>query len=188
MHASKPWGLFIFLVFNAYSAFGCDCALTQVPINPIEPARNDIFVGKAATLELRFRNESARQGVDVFPEPPLTVHHSASGESCDIDGGIWVRRSVYLSADEKILLVQEFSGSNDQLVFYDTTTCKKRSEIDVSGARWKIANNQISIGRQCSGEDITTCRSIKQLGLDKFCNPIKNKTKKITSGANHGQP
>lgn len=185
---AKQLFAFLFIVFSTYPAFACDCTLTHIPINPIEPTRNNIFVGKAATLELQFHNESTKQVVDVFPEPPLTIRHSASGTSCDINGGTWVRQSVYLSTDEKILVVQEFSGSNDQLVFYETATCKKRSEVDISGARWMIASNQISIGRQCSRDDITSCGSIKQLDLDRRCSPMRTNTKKITLRVKHAQP
>jgi Tse1 toxin immunity protein Tsi1 len=162
-------GLLLFLGFNIPLASGFDCFLTQLPINPITSARKDIFVGKGKIIEVRFRNENTSQMVEVFPEPPLTVRNQLSGRSCDIDGGVWVRQAVYLDADEKTLLVQEFSGSNDFLVFYDTTTCQKQSEIDVSGARWKISNNQISIGRQCSDEDMQSCRSVTKFVLDNFC-------------------
>jgi len=89
-----------------------------------------------------------------------------------------VRQSVYLSADENTLLVQEFSGSNDSLVLYDTATCKKRSGIDVSGARWKVSGNRIAVGRQCSGEDMKTCRSLNEFALDKFCKPKRTRAPK----------
>ena len=171
MRALIRCSLCMVLGFNADLAFTGNCALTRVLINPIESNRTDVFVGKGKTIEVQFRNESTRPVVDVFPEPPLTVNNQASGRSCDIDGGVWVRQSVYLSRDEKMLVVQEFSGSNDHLVFYDTNTCEKRSEIDVSMALWRISKNRISVGRECSGEDMRTCRSLREFILGKLCNP-----------------
>ena len=164
--------LIIAMLLGTGAATACDCALQRVPVEPIASGRHDIYVGKASTLELRFHNDSAKAEVDVFPEPPLTIGHPATGATCDIDGGIWVRQAVYLSRDEKTLLVQEYSGSNDQLVMYDTATCRKTGEIDVSGARWKITADRISIGRQCSGDDIGTCQQVKQVSLDHTCKPV----------------
>jgi len=42
---------------------------------------------------------------------------------------------VHLSKDEKVLMVQEYSGSNDSLVFYGTVNCKELRRLDISGAR-----------------------------------------------------
>jgi hypothetical protein len=171
MRALIRCSLCMVLSSNAALASGANCALTRVSIDPIDSNRTDLFVGKGKTIEVQFRNESTRPVVDVFPEPPLTVSNQASGRSCEIDGGVWVRKSVFLSPDEKILVVQEFSGSNDHLVFYDTNTCEKRREIDVSTAQWKISNDRISIGHGCSGEDMQTCRSRRVFILDKLCKP-----------------
>ena len=180
---SRRWWLLLFLASSARFAFACDCTLVHVPVDPLEPTRKDIFLGKGKTVELRFHNENMDREVDVFPEPPLTVFRPASGQTCEIEGGVWVRRSVYLSTDDNTLLVQEFSGSNDSLVLYDTASCNKRSTIDVSGARWKLSGSRITVGRQCSGEDLKTCRSVTEFVLDKFCKPKQTRaTKREGSG------
>ncbi|MEW5757786.1 MAG: hypothetical protein AB1810_15970 [Pseudomonadota bacterium] len=163
------YGNTLFLALLALPSMGCDRSFKHIQIDPIQPSRLDVFVGKGNTIALEFHNENPNPAVDVFPEPPLTVRHIPSGHSCEIDGGVWVRRSVYLSADEATLLVQEYSGSNDHLVFYRTRSCKKIHEIEVSGALWKISGNELAIGHQCSGEEIKTCKSQQRLAIDAIC-------------------
>ncbi len=161
----------LILVIGVYiSPVACsNCSFSRLSVDPVDPTTKEHFIGKGRNIEVLFRNESKNQVVDVFPEPPMTIRNRVSGLSCEIDGGIWVRRSVYLSNDEKTLIVQEYSGCNGFLVFYDTGTCKKVDELDVSHGHWKISENLISIGYQCSNDDINSCRSVKKHVLDKFC-------------------
>lgn len=170
-------GLLLLLALHAIPSFGCECTFTRVQVDPVEPSRMDLFIGKGNSIELQFRNEKTDPNVTVFPEPPLIVRHQLSDQRCEIDGGVWVRQAVYLSNNEETLLVQEFSGSNDQLVFYRTKTCEKFHEIDVSGSRWTVSGNKLSIGRRCSGEDIKTCKSQKRLQLEKYCSATKKNGK-----------
>lgn len=137
-----------FLTLSASSASASPCKLEILPINPISPERSDIFVGKSNLIELQFKNEKSSGTVEVFPESPLIVKQLKSNTSCAIEGGIWIRKFVFISADNHILITQEYTGSNDSLNFYDTQTCKKMKEIDVSQSSVNINHSSISITKK----------------------------------------
>lgn len=138
------------ILFGALGTGGlaCACAMAPLPVDPVDASRRDVYAGKGKAVEVSFRNLSERAEVDVFPEPPMTLRRLRSGRVCEVDGGAWARRSLHLSTDERVLLVQEYSGSNDRLVFYDTATCKRRAEIDVSGAQWSVGADRIVVQRE----------------------------------------
>ena len=157
--------IFIFCIFTT----GCfNRSFSRLSVNPVDPVKKDIFIGKGSNIEVIFRNESKNEVIDVFPEPPMTIRNKVGGHSCDIDGGIWVRQSVWLSNDEKTLIVQEYSGSNDFLVIYDTGTCEKLNELDVSDSLWEISGDSISISHGCYDSNIDTCPTVEKHILDKF--------------------
>lgn len=128
----------------ASPAASASCTLQPVSIQPAAAEPTDTYIGRTAALELRFHNDKTSGPVDVFPEPPLTVRQLATSNECAIsDGGIWVRQHVYASADGRVLVTHEFSGSNDALVFYDTGTCAKKAVVDVSNAQWFLEGSTI---------------------------------------------
>jgi hypothetical protein len=124
---------------------GAQCQLQALPVMPLSAERNDIYVGKADNIEIRFINEKKQGEVAVFPEPPLTVLHVVQGTQCEINGGIWRRNAIWLGAHGKTLMTLEYSGSNDQLLFYDTQTCRMTGTIDVSNAKYEIGNGVIQV-------------------------------------------
>lgn len=135
------------LCVTAPSAFASDaCFLQPVPIQPAASEPTDTYVGRTAALELRFHNDKTSGPVDVFPEPPLTVKQLGNQTECAIqDGGIWVRRHVWASADGRTLVTHEYSGSNDELVFYDTRSCARTAAIDVTGTQWTVDGRTVAI-------------------------------------------
>jgi len=145
------------------------CALHNLSIDPIEPGRRDIFAGVGHTVRVEFRNDSDRDPVRVFPEPPMTIHQLDTNKSCDINGGIWVRDSVFLSEDEKLLVVLEFSGESNHLLAYNTGTCKRQGDIDVSDGRWSVNGSKITLGTGCTSRDITSCKKKRVFPVTKFC-------------------
>lgn len=146
------------------------CTLTPLSIAPLA-GRNDVYVGHGRNISLEFRNEKNEGPVDVFPEPPLVIYHRPSGSTCAIEGGVWVRHSVFISADEKVIITLEFSGSNDSLNFYDTSTCGRFASIDVSGARWEISTGRITVSH---GPGTPAKRSnTLRFTLDTACRPHK---------------
>jgi len=129
-----------------------------------------VFAGQGRAVVVEFINETGRANVDEFPEPPLTIRRGA-GAACEVDGGIWVRRSAHLSKDERVLMLQEYSGSNDSLVFYDTSNCKELRRLDISGARWELRSGQLLVGRACDTQAVSTCKRVERFEFDQSCLP-----------------
>ena len=164
----------VFVIFSTgfSMSHAAECALKPIQIHQITPERRDVFVGKGERVQLEFNNFSTGEEIEVFPEPPLVVRRlSKKGVACKIGGGIWTRKDVFLSKDESTLLVREYSGSNDSLVFYDTGSCKRRDEIDVSGARWSVSGSKVVVGTQCQDDTLASCRSIRRQTLNGACRP-----------------
>ena len=146
------------------------CAYQQVPINAHAPPSLAIYSGHGKDVELQFSNEREQEPVEVFPEPPLRVLDRRVNSACDIDGGIWVRKDVYLSADELTLLTREYSGNNEQLIFYATRTCRKLAEIDLTNARFSLERDRLVIRRAKAAGNQGTETAYRFTGQ---CIPIK---------------
>lgn len=147
---------------------GAHCTLNVLPIAALAPDKRNVYIGKRGDIEVRFINEKEGEPT-VFPEPPMTIRNLASGSHCEVDGGIWLRSAIYLSADGKTLMAQEYSGASDQLNFYDTRTCRKTALLDVSNAKWHLDKNTLQVLRQNS--------KAKSFPLNHSCTitPKKNK-------------
>lgn len=160
-------GVTAFLGFLLISpGVSAGCSLESVHIEPeTQNERSDIYLGKTKFLELRFRNEKTDGLVEVFPEPPVVIRQLATPVECVIDeGGIWVRRHVYASDDGHVVVTNEYSGSNEDLVFYETRTCEKRASIDVSNAKWVIKEKYIHI--------FPSARQPYRIKLNRNCLPV----------------
>ncbi|MFZ6731369.1 hypothetical protein ACO0LG_05580 [Undibacterium sp. Ji42W] len=150
------------------------CKLENIPVTPLNPGQYEIFHAKAKSVELRFNSDANDPEVDVFPEPSLQVLQLASNTQCEINSGIWVRKDIYLSRDEQVLVTHEYSGSNDFLMFYKTAGCSKLHALDVSASRWKITGNTISVE---SMEKQKKGQQAKQYVLDASCKPVVKSNK-----------
>lgn len=124
------------------------CTFINLPIDPISSEKYDIYLGSTEIIEVRFNNEKREGIIEIFPESPLTVTNRKLNNICLIEGGIWVRKDVYVSDDNLVILTHEYSGSTDMLNFYDTRSCKKIGHIDVSNAAWKLEKSNILVIRQ----------------------------------------
>lgn len=126
------------------------CELQRLSILSTDSSRNEIYAGRSGDIEVQFRNENAPTAADVFPDPLVTINNRATGKSCDIKdgGGIWSGKSVYLDADRRILILNEYSGANDSLIFYNPMTCERLTQIDVSNKQWAILKDRIRLGQQ----------------------------------------
>lgn len=123
------------------------CTFSNLPINPISPDNTDIFLGASEIIDVRFNNEKTEGNVDVFPDSPLIITNKKTNSTCSIDGGVWVRKDVYVSDDGMVVLAHEFSGSNDFLSFYDTRSCRKIGGLDISDSTWRLGEGDISVSR-----------------------------------------
>lgn len=110
-----------------------DCKLIPIRVYPVSPEPADTFADQAGFIEVQFTNDTTVVSPDAFPESPLAVKNHQSNTTCSIDGGVWVRAFLFASSDNQILITREYSGSNEFIDFYDTQTCEKISELDLSG-------------------------------------------------------
>lgn len=143
----------------------CSAEYQRLDIAPSSPDSSKDFVGERGRVKVHFQNFNERGDVEVFPEPPMTLQ--VGDGRCDVDGGIWVRNSVYLSGSGRVLMVQEYSGSADELVFYATQSCKEELRIDVSGAKWAMSGERLLIGKGCSKAAVAECPNVVTYELDK---------------------
>ncbi|HEY0681074.1 MAG TPA: hypothetical protein VGD45_01960 [Steroidobacter sp.] len=152
----------------------CGAEYRRLDIAPSSPDSTKNFVGGQGRVKVHFENYNGRADVEVFPEPPLTIQ--AGDGRCDVDGGVWVRSSVHLSSSGRVLMVQEYSGSADELVFYSTQTCKQELRIDVSGAKWAMSGERLLIGRSCTSDAVASCPKVVTYELDENELPSPAKT------------
>ncbi|MFZ6654850.1 hypothetical protein [Undibacterium sp. TJN19] len=134
---------------NSHAA---SCSLKNLLVKPVTPGKKDVFHGETSGVEIRFTSLADDAEVDVFPEPPLLITQKQTNRQCEINGGIWVRKDVYLSQNEQVLVTHEYSGSNDFLMFYKTSDCSKIQEIDISYAKWKIHGTTINVLPETDGK------------------------------------
>jgi hypothetical protein len=175
----KTLPLFCSAVFGINACTNNAVIFSQIPLTPIPHPPQEtqespqIFSGKAGNIEVRFLTYRNAEDADIdsFPEPPVTVINSRENTQCTIDGGNWSRKDIYLSGDERYLLLGEFDGSYDALVSYDTGTCREIKRLDVSEMRWEIQGSEARLGKNCGkGTYVDDCTSTQPLDLRIFVN------------------
>lgn len=146
------------------------CRYDAVRIDPAPAGQMKTFAGTRNGVTLTFTNEADRKEIDAFPEPPVTVR--TRGKSCEItDGGIWARGGVHVSRDGRRLMLHEYTGGNDMMVFYDAATCAKRGEIVTTGSYVTPVAGGLRFDSECSGEDRTSCGKHTRTRLTSQCLP-----------------
>lgn len=93
---------------------------------------NNTYFSRGERYSVTFKDPEPGKFPDAFPEPPMVIADLKTKAKCNCDGGIWERDEVYLSGDERLLIVRSYTGSNRYFEFYDTSTCRKLSESDES--------------------------------------------------------
>lgn len=144
------------LCFATEAAAVPACSFSALPIETTNAERATQYRGSGKKIEVAFDNEEFEKPVESFPESKMKIRSIDKGLTCEIDGGIWVRGAVYLSADESTVIAKQFSGSNEQLNFYNTKTCARKGSIDVSNRLWVLDKNRLTIGSNCTSE-LTSC-------------------------------
>src|SRR5215831_9602621 len=109
------------------------CGLKKVDLKPLGPNDFSKYVGKGTEVQLTFTNDVPSKPATQFNEYPLEVKDLKAKTACKIDGGIWLANQVYLGDGEKIIALEEDSGSNADLAFYDSATCKGVGKVDIPG-------------------------------------------------------
>lgn len=151
------------------------CNFTHIPVTSTELSRNEIYTGSGQHVEIQFFNEDAPNPVDVFPEPKVIIKNKFSNKQCAITEGhgIWVGESVYLSDKESVLLLEEYSGSNASLLFFDTQSCHQLAVIDISELRWIISSDRLRLGALCRGDTLESCAEKQEYHFTSQCLPIR---------------
>ena len=104
----------------------------------IEPAEAGVYAARTRLFEVRLRDRREDAQVEVFAGSAIEIRRLSDGQACSVEGDVWARCFVFVSANKRTLMVLESSGSNDSLLFVDTRNCMRRAEIDVSSARWEV--------------------------------------------------
>lgn len=154
------------------------CNLKAFILSPRKARHSDQaieFVGGGSVMLVIVKDESTSSPGDIFPEPPLTVQNIKLRKKCQIDGGIWVNGQMYLSQDEKTLVLFSYAGSSGYLDFYKTGNCRQFAHIDVSGES-KVEPNRIIYEGVC-GDGFCEgagceCRPATIHLLNSQCSPI----------------
>lgn len=149
-----------------------DCTFAPLPLQA-SVAAPALFIGQGQRIEVRFQHDNpAITDPVAFPEPPVLLVDRRQQRHCAIDqGGIWARSPLYLSKDETRLVTYGYSGSNAELVVYDTHSCSVLTRQDVSGMRVALTETQVLLGQDCQGEDIASCTTQKSQPLSRLCQP-----------------
>jgi hypothetical protein len=127
------------------------CRLSSLRLNPTETVKYATYVGRGKNLDIVVTSDAGRPA-DSFSDPPYRIQNRDGKGDCGIVGGNWLANGLYLSADDKILVAVELSGSSTDVVLYETASCTRKAAFDVSGANWSITENTIDIGAHYADE------------------------------------
>ncbi len=173
------------LLFFAWGVARADvkavtCSFHPLTIAPLGAEPATTYKGLGQRVEVLFKNDKLEGPVENFPESPLTIRDVIRGTQCEIEGGVWSRSRVFLSDDERRLLVSEFSGSNEDIKIYDTRSCRQKSVTEVSTSVWRIDASHLEVGRQCSGDTINSCTQRVTYAFTRDCKPQRQVAKRST--------
>jgi len=160
----------LFLLSCSPTVFATEDAFHKISVEPLG-ATSKQFIADGQRIAILFQNDSdtAASDIDIFPEPPVTIRDKKKNTSCEIsEGGIWVRTEVYLTADERYILMNEYSGSGSDLISYDTSTCLKTKQLDVSGMNWRIDGDKVHLYENCFEHDPSNCTLLESIDLILF--------------------
>jgi len=147
------------------------CSFQRLEILPTDRIDFARFVGRGNKILIDFKADFGKE-TDVFPDPPSIVNRSTN-KSCNIEeGGIWLRRHVYVTADESRLLSSQYSGSWEALVVYDTGTCARLGEMKLNRRLLGIDSNTVSVETDCAASTrADSCARKFSVTFDRQCVP-----------------
>ena len=149
------------------------CTFRKLEILPTDQINFTRFLGRGNNIAIEFKADFGKE-TDVFSEPPTVVNRSTA-KSCNIEeDGIWLRREVYISADESYLLSNQYSGSWEALVVYDTGTCARLGEMKLSHRLVGIDRSTVSVETDCAAggsPQPDSCTRKFSVTFDRHCVP-----------------
>lgn len=124
------------------------------------------FTGSTDKTRVHFHSDPTAHDLTAFPEPPVIIDDVAHGASCRIeDGGIWTRDGVYADDAHRVVALAEYSGSNSELVFYSSRSCKPLAVVDVSEKLWQLEGDRLTLGSHCKASTLESCRTVRHRRL-----------------------
>jgi len=170
-------GLVLLMGCQFVNADAPSCTFTRVPVISTDAKQNEYYVARGRAFAIQFQNEDAPNPAKVFPEPKVIIANTGAHSRCEITGepGIWSGDDVYLNDAESVVLLNEYGGSNAFLKLFDTATCGRIAELDVSGKLWKISGSTLLTGAHCSGDTVETCLDKSTISLNAYCRATKKK-------------
>jgi len=153
------------------------CGLKKVDLKPLSPTDFSKYIGKGADVQLTFTNDDPKKPATQFNEYPLEVKNMKTKTACKIEGGIWLADKVYLGDGEKVIALEEGSGSNADLAFYDAATCKGIGKLDISGPKVSVTESRVVSEGACEpyekgGKKFGSCSPAAVYELGDHCRPI----------------
>ena len=143
----------------------CACSFTKVAIAPVTVENGDTYHGSALGVEVLFHNDVTDHAVTQFPEAADDrAARAPAGDRVD-DGGVFDRAGVWLSGDGLTLATIEGSGSAEDLVFRDVSSCAKVATLDVAGQQWRV-EGKVLVLHKSAGH-----RGDRRVPLDATCRP-----------------
>jgi hypothetical protein len=162
-------GLLAFFLCFSSNSFASDappCPVEAIEVLPVEGTDSSEYRGKSSDIEVVLQNFKKGLPVTTFPEPPATI--ISKGGRCDISGGIWYISGFLQSFDGSTLISAEYSGSEGSLVFYETSSCKVKSSIEIGGYRPIEKSGQLGLVNFNCHLD---CPLVKSIPLNSRCEP-----------------
>jgi len=160
----------LLLISCAQPVFAAEETFYNVSVDPVDAtARQFIAEGQCVAIVFQNFSDAPAAEIDAFPEVPVRIYDKEKNTACDIsEGGIWVRAAVYLSSDERYVLMHEYSGSGSDLVSYATHTCAEIKRIDLSGRRWHIDGSTLYVDESCFENENSKDALCKPIDLHLF--------------------
>ncbi|MFA6954275.1 MAG: hypothetical protein WC538_00220 [Thermoanaerobaculia bacterium] len=160
-------------------------ALTRVKLAPLSKD-GATWGASGRQVAVSLNNADGKADPEIFTEPPFVVTDRRSGAHCEIDGGIWERNAIWLSADESLLATVTFSGSNSTLSVYRTRDCKETASAPVDESTLRVDADRLEHTGICEpyGEDSWDCfpAAIWRLGRDGSLDLLAEESARLTSG------
>jgi hypothetical protein len=123
-------------------------SLARLALRPVDEDGSR-WGGQGKHVAVTFDNFGRKPDPEVFPEPPAVVTNASRRTRCTIDGGIWSRDMVWLSADESLVAFVTHSGSSAQLEIYRTSNCRRTASAPVDAGTIRIREDRIEHDGWC---------------------------------------
>lgn len=160
-------------------------ALTRMKLAPLSKD-GATWGASGRNVAVALNNAGGKAEPEIFTEPPLVVTDRRSRSRCEIDGGIWTRNAIWLSADESLLATVTYSGSNSTLSVYRTGDCRETASAPVDDRTFRVDADRLEHAGICEpyGDDSWDCfpAAIWRLKRDGSLDLLADESARLTRG------